>query len=60
MIAAATAAAGAVIGGQAGVAAAAEQDQQNDDPAQIPTAKTVVTHSHYLREDDSTAEPFIP
>ena len=32
------------------VAATAEQNQQNDDPAQIATAQTVVTHRKYLPE----------
>ena len=48
VIAAAAAVAGNAVA--AIVAAAAEQDQQDDDPAQITTAKTVVTHRKDLRK----------
>ena len=39
-----------IAAAQAVIATAAEQDQQNDDPAHIPTAETIVTHSKYLQE----------
>ena len=39
-----------VAAAQAVIAAAAEQDQKDDDPANIPTAETIVIHSKYLQE----------
>ena len=46
-----------VAAAQAIIATAAEQDQQNDDPAHIPTAETIVTHSKYLQDLLATQSP---
>ena len=57
VVAAATVVLIGVTAAQAVIAAATEQDQKDDDPAHIPTAETIVTHSKYLQDLLATQSP---